>query len=48
MKRRDFLKKSAMTSAYDYAIFKNGWWELSENLQNMRYMIEIKYRLLRK
>ena len=33
---------SAMTGAPDYAAFKNGWWELSENLQKMRDMIDIK------
>ena len=39
---------SAMTGAHDYATFKNGWWELSDNLQKMRDMIDIKYRLLQK
>lgn len=39
---------SAMTGAYDYATFKNGWWELSDNLQKMKDMIEMKSRLLRK
>jgi len=33
---------SAMTGAPDYAAFKNGWWELSDNLQRMRDMIDIK------
>jgi len=39
---------SAMTGAHDYATFKNGWWELSDNLQKMKDMIEMKSRLLRK
>lgn len=38
---------SAMTGAPDYASFKLGWWELSDNLQKMRDMIDIKYRLLK-
>lgn len=33
---------SAMTGAPDYAAFKNGWWDLSENLQKMRDMIDLK------
>ncbi|MEW6109531.1 MAG: multiheme c-type cytochrome [Nitrospirota bacterium] len=33
---------SAMTGAPDYAAFKNGWWELSDNLRKMRDMIDIK------
>ncbi len=33
---------SAMTGAPDYASFKNGWWELSDNLQKMRDMIDLK------
>ncbi len=33
---------SAMTGAPDYAAFKNGWWELSENLQKMRDLIDLK------
>jgi len=33
---------SAMTGAHDYAAFKNGWWELSDNLQKMRDLIETK------
>ena len=33
---------SAMTGAHDYAAFKNGWWELSDNLQKMRNMIDLK------
>jgi len=33
---------SAMTGAPDYAAFKNGWWNLTENLQHMRDWIEQK------
>jgi hypothetical protein len=36
---------SAMTGAPDYAAFKNGWWELSDNLQKMRDMIDLKEQL---
>ncbi len=36
---------SAMTGAPDYAAFKNGWWEFSDNLQKMRDTIDVKYRL---
>jgi len=32
---------SAMTGAPDYAAFKNGWWELTANLSNMRKMIDL-------
>jgi hypothetical protein len=35
---------SAMTGAPDYATFKNGWWELSRNLEEMKEMIELKKR----
>ena len=35
---------SAMTGAPDYAAFKLGWWELAENLQRMKDMIELKSR----
>ena len=38
---------SAMTGAPDYAAFKNGWWELSDNLQKMRDMINLKEILLK-
>lgn len=31
---------SAMTGAPDYTTFKLGWWELSDNLQKMRDMID--------
>jgi len=31
---------SAMTGAPDYAAFKNGWWELSRNLEEMKVMKE--------
>jgi hypothetical protein len=33
---------AAMTGAFDYAAFKNGWWELSENLQQMQDLLELK------
>jgi hydroxylamine dehydrogenase len=33
---------SAMTGAPDYSSFKLGWWELSENLQEMKELIEAK------
>jgi len=36
---------SAMTGAPDYATFKNGWWELSDNLQKMRDTIDLKEQL---
>jgi hypothetical protein len=31
-----------MTGAPDYTSFKNGWWDLSENLQHMKDWIELK------
>ena len=33
---------SAMTGAPDLAAFKNGWWDLSENLADMKDLIELK------
>jgi hydroxylamine dehydrogenase len=33
---------SAMTGAPDYTSFKNGWWDLSENLQHMKDWSELK------
>ncbi|MGB9629045.1 MAG: multiheme c-type cytochrome, partial [Thermodesulfobacteriota bacterium] len=33
---------SAMTGAPDYATFKNGWWNLTENLQHMKDWIEMR------
>ncbi len=33
---------SAMTGAPDYATFKNGWWNLTENLQQMKDWMEFK------
>lgn len=33
---------SAMTGAPDYATFKNGWWNLTETLQQMKDWIEFK------
>jgi hydroxylamine dehydrogenase len=35
---------SAMTRAQDYATFKNGWWEMTENLQKMKDLMEMKSR----
>lgn len=37
-----------MTEAPDYAAFKNGWWDLSENLQKMKEMLELKQTLSKK
>ncbi|MBZ0156377.1 MAG: cytochrome c3 family protein [Alphaproteobacteria bacterium] len=39
---------SAMTGAPDYISFKLGWWELTNNLRNMKDMIEMKKVLLKK
>ena len=39
---------SAMTGAPDYTAFKHGWWEMSNNLVDMREMIELKAALKRK
>lgn len=36
---------SAMTGAPDYAAFKNGWWNLTENLQQMKDLIELKKKV---
>jgi hydroxylamine dehydrogenase len=33
---------SAMTGAPDYTAFKNGWWEMSNNLIEMRELMDIK------
>jgi hypothetical protein len=33
---------SAMSGAPDYAAFKNGWWELTNNLAEMRQAVEMK------
>lgn len=33
---------SAMTGAPDYATFKNGWWELSRNLEEMKEILDLK------
>jgi hypothetical protein len=38
---------SAMTGAADYATFKNGWWELSHNIQTMKDLIEIKHNAIK-
>ncbi len=32
---------SAMTGAPDYSSFKNGWWDLSENLRHMKERLEL-------
>lgn len=32
---------SAMTGAPDYTSFKNGWWQLNENMRNMKDRIEM-------
>ncbi len=34
---------SAMTGAPDYATFKNGWWDLTENIQHMKDWTELKH-----
>lgn len=31
---------SAMTGAPDYTTFKLGWWELSDNLQKMKKLLD--------
>jgi hydroxylamine dehydrogenase len=36
---------SAMTGAPDYESFRLGWWELSDNLQKMHDLIDIKAKL---
>lgn len=33
---------SAMTGAFDYTGFNNGWWELSKNLEDMKDLMELK------
>ncbi len=33
---------AAMPGAPDYATFKNGWWDLTNNLQEMKDMIDVK------
>lgn len=38
---------SAMTGAPDYTAFKLGWWELSDNLQKMKELIDMKSKLRR-
>ena len=38
---------SAMTGAPDYAAFKNGWWEITEALQQMKDLAAIKALLPR-
>jgi hypothetical protein len=36
---------TAMTGAPDYAAFKNGWWNLSKNLQEMKDWLEVHQAL---
>lgn len=36
---------SAMTGAPDYTAFKNGWWHLTENMQNMKDWLDIKKKM---
>jgi hypothetical protein len=36
---------SAMTGAFDYAAFKNGWWEMSENVERMKDKVETMKRV---
>jgi hypothetical protein len=33
---------SAMTGAPDYAAFKHGWWDMTNNLAEMKEMIELR------
>jgi hypothetical protein len=37
---------SAMTGAPDYAAFKYGWWELTNNLREMKEKMEMKMKLM--
>jgi hypothetical protein len=39
---------SAMTGAPDYAAFKHGWWDMTNNLAEMKEMIELKSALQKK
>ncbi len=39
---------SAMTGAPDYATFKNGWWNLNNNLQIMKNWMELKKEIAEK
>ena len=39
---------SAMTGAPDYTAFKNGWWEMSNNLVEMKEMIDLKAAVKKK
>lgn len=38
------LRYASAMSGPDYAAFKNGWFDLSENLQDMKELIELKQR----
>jgi hydroxylamine dehydrogenase len=39
---------SAMTGAPDYTSFKNGWWDLNKNLQQMKNWMEFKKEVSKK
>jgi len=39
---------SAMTGAPDYAAFKNGWWELTRELQSMKSWVDLRSSLKKK
>lgn len=39
---------SAMTGAPDYASFKHGWWDMTNNLAEMKEMIELRSAVQRK
>jgi hydroxylamine dehydrogenase len=39
---------SAMTGAPDYTAFKNGWWEMTNNLVEMKEMIDLKASVKKK
>lgn len=38
---------SAMTGAPDYASFKYGWWEMTNNLRHMKEALDLKRKLLK-
>jgi hypothetical protein len=35
------VRYASAMSGPDYAAFKNGWWELNKNLQEMRYHMDL-------
>ncbi len=39
---------SAMTGAPDYAAFKHGWWDMTNNIVEMREMIDLKSSIIKK